>query len=91
MPLPHSFRICAEFRIRVLRRIIPQHRTVVYFDVARAGNRAMAKETYSHRMDAKVRKALEKAAKDDGRTASALLERIAAEWLKAKGYLKKAT
>lgn len=49
----------------------------------------MVKEVYSHRMDADVRKALEKAAKDDGRTASALLERIAAEWLKAKGYLKK--
>jgi hypothetical protein len=49
----------------------------------------VVKKVYSHRMESDVRRALEKAAKDDGRTVSALLERIAAEWLKSKGYLKK--
>ena len=35
-----------------------------------------------------VRAALDKAAADNTRTTSSLIQKIVAEWLKAKGYLK---
>jgi len=35
-----------------------------------------------------VRAALDKAAADDARTTSSLIQKIVTEWLKAKGYLK---
>lgn len=35
-----------------------------------------------------IKEAIEKAAKEDRRTVSALIEKIVVEWLKAKGYLK---
>jgi hypothetical protein len=35
-----------------------------------------------------VRAALDKAATDDTRTTSSMIQKIVTEWLKAKGYLK---
>jgi len=35
-----------------------------------------------------VKKALDKAATDDARTTSQLVQKIVADWLKEKGYLK---
>lgn len=50
----------------------------------------MAKTTpLGVRLDEDVRKALSKAAKDDGRSLSSLIAKIIADWLKANGYLKK--
>jgi hypothetical protein len=42
----------------------------------------------SVRFEPKVKAALEKAAKADGRTASSLLQKIVGDWLKEKGFLK---
>lgn len=40
------------------------------------------------RVDPVVKAALEKAALDDARTVSSLVQKIIADWLKAKKYLK---
>ena len=40
------------------------------------------------RVQPETKAALEKAAKDDVRSTSSLVEKILTEWLKAKGYLK---
>jgi hypothetical protein len=42
----------------------------------------------SVRFDHDVRAGLEKAAKDDRRPVSQLVQKVMADWLKAKGYLK---
>ncbi len=41
------------------------------------------------RVQPETKAALEKAAKDDDRTVSSLVERIVREWLREKGYLEK--
>lgn len=41
------------------------------------------------RVQAETKAAIEKAAKDDMRSVSSLIEKILAEWLKSKGYLPK--
>jgi hypothetical protein len=41
------------------------------------------------RLQPETKAALEKAAKDDFRSVSSLVEKILIEWLKAKGYLRK--
>jgi hypothetical protein len=43
----------------------------------------------SMRLDPEVKVALEKAAADDDRSVSSLVERILKEWLREKGYLGK--
>ena len=43
----------------------------------------------SMRLDAEVKLALEKAAADDDRSVSSIVERILKEWLREKGYLPK--
>ena len=49
----------------------------------------MAKDTaLSFRVPAEIKESLEKAAKDDDRSVSSLVERILKEWLKTKGYLQ---
>ena len=49
----------------------------------------MAKtNTLGIRLDEKVRKALEKAAKEEQRTLSAMAQIALSDWLKGKGYLK---
>lgn len=40
------------------------------------------------RIDPKLKAALEKAAKDDLRSTSSMVEKILMEWLREKGYLK---
>jgi hypothetical protein len=40
------------------------------------------------RLDPAVKVALEKAAQDDARSVSSLVQKVIAEWLRAKGYLK---
>ena len=40
------------------------------------------------RVQPETKAALEKAAKDDMRSISSLIEKILVEWLRAKGYLK---
>lgn len=40
------------------------------------------------RLSPETRSALEKAAKDDMRSLSSLMEKILVEWLRKKGYLK---
>jgi len=42
----------------------------------------------SIRLNPETKAALEKAAKDDMRSLSSLLEKILVEWLRKKGYLK---
>jgi hypothetical protein len=42
----------------------------------------------SVRFEPPVKAAIDKAAKDDARSASSLIQKVMAEWLKAKGYLK---
>ena len=42
----------------------------------------------SVRFDQDIRAALEKAAKDDRRPVSHLVQKVMADWLKAGGYLK---
>jgi hypothetical protein len=42
----------------------------------------------SVRFDTRVRAAIDKAAKDDKRPTSTLIQMVMEEWLKAKGYLK---
>jgi hypothetical protein len=42
----------------------------------------------SVRFDPPVKTAIEKAAKDDARSASSLIQKVMIEWLKAAGYLK---
>jgi hypothetical protein len=49
---------------------------------------AKAPSPLSIRMDGDVRSGLEKAAKDDRRPVSHLAQKIIADWLKEKGYLK---
>ena len=44
--------------------------------------------TLSLRIDPKVKEALEKVAYDDHRSVASLVEKIAAEWLKAHGYMR---
>jgi hypothetical protein len=41
------------------------------------------------RVEPETKAALERAAADDDRTVSSLVERILKEWLREKGYLKK--
>ncbi len=43
----------------------------------------------SFRVEADLKAALEKAAKDDRRSVSSMTEKILEEWLKAKGYIPK--
>ncbi len=43
----------------------------------------------SFRIGEEVKAALEKAAADDDRSVSSLVERILKEWLREKGYLEK--
>lgn len=45
----------------------------------------------SFRVEAELKAALEKAAKDDRRSVSSLTEKILEDWLKANGYLRKET
>nr|WP_179220702.1 hypothetical protein [Sphingomonas laterariae] len=40
------------------------------------------------RVDAELKSALEKAAKDDQRSLSSLVVKILTDWLRAKGYLQ---
>jgi predicted DNA-binding ribbon-helix-helix protein len=42
----------------------------------------------SVRFDTHVRAALDKAAKEDKRPTSSLIQKVMEDWLKAKGYLK---
>jgi hypothetical protein len=42
----------------------------------------------SVRFDTRVRAAIDKAAKEDKRPTSTLIQMVMADWLKAKGYLK---
>jgi hypothetical protein len=42
----------------------------------------------SVRFDTRVRAAIEKAAKEDKRPMSTLIQKVMEDWLKAKGYLK---
>jgi hypothetical protein len=42
----------------------------------------------SVRFDTRVRAAVEKAAKEDKRPMSTLIQKVMEDWLKAKGYLK---
>jgi hypothetical protein len=42
------------------------------------------------RVEAAIKDALEKAAADDHRSVSSLIERVLAEWLTERGYLRKA-
>jgi hypothetical protein len=42
----------------------------------------------SVRFDPPVKTAIEKAAKDDARSASSLIQKVMVEWLKEKGFLK---
>jgi hypothetical protein len=46
------------------------------------------KHPFSIRLEPVVRAALERAAKDDARTVSSLVQKIIADWLKARKYLK---
>jgi hypothetical protein len=49
----------------------------------------MAKtDALSVRVPSAVKKAVEKAAKDDRRSAASLVEKIVTEWLTKQGYLK---
>lgn len=49
----------------------------------------MAKtEALSVRVPPTVKKAVEKAAKDDHRSSASLVEKIVIEWLESHGYLK---
>lgn len=43
----------------------------------------------SFRLPQEVKDALEKAAKDDTRSVSSLLEKLTTDWLKDRGYLPK--
>lgn len=43
----------------------------------------------SFRLPAETKAALEKAAKDDTRSVSSLMEKLVSDWLKEKGYLPK--
>ena len=45
------------------------------------------KPALSARVDAELKDALERAAKDDDRSTSSLLVKIVREWLTARGYL----
>lgn len=54
---------------------------------------AMAKAKKVHpalnvRLEPAVRAALDKAAKQDARTVSSLVQKVLAEWLRAEGFLK---
>ena len=42
----------------------------------------------SVRFDPPVKTAIEKAAKDDARSASSLIQKVMVEWLREKGFLK---
>jgi hypothetical protein len=46
------------------------------------------KAPFSIRLEPAIRAALERAAKDDARTVSSLVQKIIADWLKARKYLK---
>jgi hypothetical protein len=46
------------------------------------------KEVTAVRLRPSVKAALQKAAIDDARTVNALMEKIAVDWLKERGYLK---
>jgi hypothetical protein len=45
------------------------------------------RQPFAFRLKPEIKEALEKAAQDDGRPASNLIEKILSDWLKAKGYL----
>lgn len=45
--------------------------------------------TLSLRIDPKVKEGLEKASAEDRRSVASLVEKIAADWLKERGYLKR--
>jgi hypothetical protein len=45
------------------------------------------RQPFAFRLKPEIKEALEKAALDDGRPASNLIEKILSDWLKAKGYL----
>jgi len=45
--------------------------------------------TVSIRLDARLKAALAKAAAEDHRTVTSLMEKILSDWAKAAGYLKK--
>jgi len=51
----------------------------------------MSKKSFpiSFRLPEETKLALEKAAKDDSRSVSSLLEKLVSEWLKEQGYLPK--
>ena len=53
-----------------------------------AGANVAPKEVTSVRLDASVKAAVEQAAEDEERTVSWLVNKILADWLKAKKYLK---
>jgi hypothetical protein len=42
----------------------------------------------SFRLDPKIKTALEKAASDDARSVSSMVQKVLTEWLKANGYLR---
>lgn len=43
----------------------------------------------SFRLEFETKQALEKAAKEDSRSVSSLLDKLVSDWLKEKGYLPK--
>lgn len=43
----------------------------------------------SFRLSAETKQALEKAAKDDSRSVSSMLDKLVSDWLKEQGYLTK--
>jgi hypothetical protein len=71
------------------------HNNAIYVNTLRANRMAehpqkpaRAWSPLSVRFDQDVRAALEKAAKDDRRPVSHLVQKIVADWLKKKGFLK---
>jgi hypothetical protein len=56
--------------------------------MARASQKPPGRGPLSVGFDEDVRAALEKAAKDDRRPVSHLVQKVMADWLKANGYLK---
>ena len=51
----------------------------------------MAAKTVTHilRLDPKIKRALEKAADEDSRSTSNMIEKILTDWLRERGYLPK--
>jgi hypothetical protein len=63
------------------------HYGIGQWDPERGGGPEMLKQSFDEQIDS-VKAALQKAALDDARTVNALLEKIAIDWLKERGYLK---